>query len=216
MNLLKGTWEEERIKRYMEKYEWETLNGYRLLLIGVESNEDEMEKIHAMLLKKEGSDYFIIPVKYRSYLAVIVGAEDEMQVEFKAAVLFQAISHYAEDSLTGAMRVGVSGYFTSLQSCSTAVNQCLEAMMYGRQKDQKSVLTVYDDLSFKTRDEENRPLSEEEELYETIAEKNREKSVELLHEILQNTNHKNIWGIVGYFYKNIVFYFKAHLRDLRK
>ena len=196
INLLKGIWEKGRINQYLEKYEWKTCEGYRLMMLKLENKSIELERILNGMTKEMKESCFILPVKYRNYLAVIVGADDEMQVEYKTAVLFRDFAKYTRETFRNNIIAGISGYFTSLETCSLAVSQCMEAMMARAGKVQEeSVLAVYDDLALKSRNKESVSQGMESELYEAISEKNREKSLALLHQILQNTKVSELWGI---------------------
>ena len=194
-NLIKGSWDENRIGQYMEKYGWKTWKGYRLMLLKPEGEQMEIDAMLSGLSGEIKERCFILPVYFRDYIAVIVGADDEMRLEYEMAVLFRDMSEFAEKRYHTNMIAGVSGYFTSLENCSLAVSQCREAMRARAVEGQKSVLSVYDDLSLKERKKEMAFPGTEGEIYDGVRENDKKKTANALHEAFLFMKDSELWGI---------------------
>lgn len=192
INILKGLRDEKIVQYGMEQYGWEKEKGYRLLMVK-EGSGQEGEEIPKECLEEIAGQVFLQPVKYRGCLAILVGDEDEMKTDYRAAFVYQQLARY-EEAREKQLVVGVSGYFTDLKAGQRAVEQCLEAMTKRGQGHEGSLLVLYDD--FKLQAEEREEKKEEKDLLkEAIRENKKEQARRILHEMIYSPRMDSVWGI---------------------
>lgn len=190
INILKGIWDENMIQHYLQQYGWRSEKGYRLLFVKVKG---EFEWIESGLPAEIEQNVFLLPVKYKGYLAMLIGDEDETKTEYRTALVYRMLAQYYENQ-GKFIEAGVSGYFSKLETGNIAVEQCLESISLRAGGREDSVLVVYDDFWL----QEGKGKEEAEKkagLYEAIEQAQKERAVEILHEILSAPQLDNLWGI---------------------
>lgn len=217
-NLIKGELNESRIEAYIQKYGFERFPCYRLIVIrykkepGKEMAGDEME-----LKEKEGSFetrfllglpeeilrlFFIAPVYYDKMAVALVGADDEIALDQKAAYAFKMMKDFAQEELGARIAAGISRSFERLSHTNKAYQECLEVLNNRHRNDQESSLALYDDFMFMNVRNNAYDNGIERELCEAVRSGNPVESRRLLSLILQRMEPLGLWGIERNFYLN--------------
>lgn len=204
VNLLKDEMNELRIRAYFQKYNMQFCRCYRLLVIRCKTEEEErIENSVLEYLTQDIADaIFITPVIYENLIVCLIGDEDEVKLEYKAAYVFKCVKDYVDYNFQYRIAAGVSRTFYSLTRSSRAYSECMEVLNSRHKGEKDSTLALYDDYTFMNLNENAYDDSIEKELCNAVAGGNEEESRRLLELILKRMEPMGLWGIERNFYLN--------------
>lgn len=202
-DMMKGGMTEEKLTESLGKLETEPAACYRMIGMMTKYKTDfdkiELESFGNNLPEMPApmqSQLFLPPVVYRNMLLVLVGAEDEFQLDEKTAVVYKQIKDWAAQQSGHAIASGVSQMFTSLTHMGRAQQECSEALHNKQnQKDELSSLILYDD--YRTRDYMRNAydMIVENELTNAVASGNEEEAKHLLELCIERLEQFNVTGL---------------------
>lgn len=202
-DMMKGGMTEEKITESLDKLETKPAACYRMigLMAKQKTDQDKIELEGLVLNLPEipelvQAQLFMPAIIYRNMLLVLVGAEDEFQLDEKTAAVYKQIKDWAAEQSGHAIASGVSQMFTNLSHMSRAQQECSEALHNKQnQKDELSSLILYDD--YRTRDYMRNAydMIVENELTNAIASGNEEEARHLLELCIERLEQFHVTGL---------------------
>ena len=208
-NLIKGELNESRIDGALKKSEVTPWPVYRMvaLIYKGEGNESEQsrdtyEKIISNMPEEIRKDIFITPIFYRDKLICLVGAESDLEIDTKTALIYKEMKDYILDRFGFATASGISQPFHQLAHVRRAYNECEEALYNRMNKEDmdNSSLVLFDDYLLMNQVGNVYDMIMENELIQSIESCNEEEAVRLLELIIDRMDSKSVVGIERNFY----------------
>lgn len=208
-NLIEGELNEKNIEEALKKSEIMPLFAYRMIAMICKSVPYEEEKgkekyteILSALPKALENDIFITPVYYRDKLIFITGAQNDMDVDSKTAVLYKGLKDYIAESYGLVIASGISQPFHRLHHVRRAYSECAEALYNKSNKADMntSTLVLFDDYLMKSQVGNVYDMIMENELIQSITSCKEEEAKCLLNVIIDRMEVKNVVGIERNFY----------------
>lgn len=208
-NLIEGELNEKNIEEALKKSEIMPLFAYRMIAMICKSVPYEEEKIKekytailSALPKALENDIFIAPVYYRDKLIFITGAQNDMDVDAKTAVLYKGLKDYIAESYGLVIASGISQPFHRLHHVRRAYSECAEALYNKSNKADmnNSTLVLFDDYLMKSQVGNVYDMIMENELIQSITSGKEEEAACLLNVIIDRMEIKNVVGIERNFY----------------
>jgi AraC-like DNA-binding protein len=208
-NLIEGELNEKNIEEALKKSEIMPLFAYRMIAMICKSVPYEEEKgkekyteILSALPKVLENDIFITPVYYRDKLIFITGAQNDMDVDSKTAVLYKGLKDYIAESYGLVIASGISQPFHRLHHVRRAYSECAEALYNKSNKADMntSTLVLFDDYLMKSQVGNVYDMIMENELIQSITSCKEEEAKCLLNVIIDRMEVKNVVGIERNFY----------------
>lgn len=208
-NLIEGELNEKNIEEALKKSEIMPLFAYRMIAMICKSVPYEEEKgkekyteILSALPKALENDIFITPVYYRDKLIFITGAQNDVDVDSKTAVLYKGLKDYIAESYGLVIASGISQPFHRLHHVRRAYSECAEALYNKSNKADMntSTLVLFDDYLMKSQVGNVYDMIMENELIQSITSCKEEEAKCLLNVIIDRMEVKNVVGIERNFY----------------
>lgn len=208
-NLIEGELNEKNIEEALKKSEIMPLFAYRMIAMICKSVPYEEEKgkekyteILSALPKVLENDIFITPVYYRDKLIFITGAQNDVDVDSKTAVLYKGLKDYIAESYGLVIASGISQPFHRLHHVRRAYSECAEALYNKSNKADMntSTLVLFDDYLMKSQVGNVYDMIMENELIQSITSCKEEEAKCLLNVIIDRMEVKNVVGIERNFY----------------
>lgn len=208
-NLIEGELNEKNIEEALKKSEIMPLFAYRMIAMICKSVPYEEEKgkekyteILSALPKSLENDIFITPIYYRDKLIFITGAQNDMDVDSKTAVLYKGLKDYIAESYGLVIASGISQPFHRLHHVRRAYSECAEALYNKSNKADMntSTLVLFDDYLMKSQVGNVYDMIMENELIQSITSCKEEEAKCLLNVIIDRMEVKNVVGIERNFY----------------
>ncbi|MGC6176375.1 helix-turn-helix domain-containing protein [Lacrimispora sp. 38-1] len=208
-NLIEGELNEKNIEEALKKSEIMPLFAYRMIAMicksvpyEEEKGKDKYTEILSGLPKALENDIFIAPVYYRDKLIFIIGAQNDMDVDAKTAVLYKGLKDYIAESYGLVIASGISQPFHRLHHVRRAYSECAEALYNKSNKADmnNSTLVLFDDYLMKSQVGNVYDMIMENELIQSITSGKEEEAACLLNVIIDRMEIKNVVGIERNFY----------------
>lgn len=208
-NLIEGELNEKNIEEALKKSEIMPLFAYRMIAMICKSAPYEEEKgkekyteILSALPKALENDIFITPVYYRDKLIFITGAQNDMDLDARTAVLYKGLKDYIAESHGLVIASGISQPFHRLHHVRRAYSECAEALYNKSNKADMntSTLVLFDDYLMKSQVGNVYDMIMENELIQSITSGKEEEAECLLNVIIDRMEVKNVVGIERNFY----------------
>ena len=208
-NLIEGELNEKNIEEALKKSEIMPLFAYRMIAMicksvpyEEEKGKDKYTEILYGLPKALENDIFIAPVYYRDKLIFITGAQNDMDVDAKTAVLYKGLKDYIAEFHGLVIASGISQLFHRLHHVRRAYSECAEALYNKSNKADmnNSTLVLFDDYLMKSQVGNVYDMIMENELIQSITSGKEEEAECLLNVIIDRMEIKNVVGIERNFY----------------
>lgn len=208
-NLIEGELNEKNIEEALKKSEIMPLYAYRMIAMicksapyDEEKGKEKYTEILSALPKALENDIFIAPVYYRDKLIFITGAQNDMEVDAKTAVLYKGLKDYIAESYDLVIASGISQPFHRLHHVRRAYSECAEALYNKSNKADmnNSTLVLFDDYLMKSQVGNVYDMIMENELIQSITSGKEEEAACLLNVIIDRMEIKNVVGIERNFY----------------
>jgi AraC-like DNA-binding protein len=208
-NLIEGELNEKNIEEALKKSEIMPLFAYRMIAMicksvsyDEEKGKEKYTEILSALPKALENDIFIAPVYYRDKLIFITGAQNDMDVDAKTAVLYKGLKDYIAESYGLVIASGISQPFHRLHHVRRAYSECAEALYNKSNKADmnNSTLVLFDDYLMKSQVGNVYDMIMENELIQSITSGKEEEAACLLNVIIDRMEIKNVVGIERNFY----------------
>lgn len=221
-NLIKGELNEANLDSALKKSEVEPWPVYRMIALickgdnksetenlsqaGLDSEENQSrenyEKIIAGLPEEIRAGIFITPLFYRDKLICLVGAENDIEIDTKMAMLYKEMKDYIAENFGYATASGISQPFHKLSHVRRAYNECGEALYNRTNKEDmdNSSLVLFDDYLVMNQVGNVYDMIMENELIQSIESCNEEEANRLLELIVDRMDSKSVVGIERNFY----------------
>lgn len=209
-NLVKGELNIERIRDTMKKYEMEVYSSYRMLAIACKGGEElsieEQERLNRRLLEELPETVrkavFITPIIYANAVLLIIGENDDLDLDNKAALCYKQIKDYAAWAWGKNVAFGISQTFHELTNARRAYDECSEALHSKNhsRNENGSSLVLYDDYSLMDPAGNVYDRIMEDELIHAVDSCNEEEAARLLDLIVSRLEMKGASGMERSFY----------------
>ncbi len=208
-NLIEGELNEKNIEEALKKSEITPCPVYRMIAMiskNVQYDEEKIKENYSAILSSLPealeNDIFIAPVYYRDKMIFITGAENDMELDSKTALLYKGLKDYIEKSFGLIIASGISQPFHRLHHVWRAYSECAEALYNKSNKTDmnNSSLVLFDDYLMKSQVGNVYDMIMENELIQSITSCKEEEAACLLNLIIDRMEIKNVVGIERNFY----------------
>lgn len=208
-NLIEGELNEKNIEEALKKSEVIPCQAYRMIAMSCKNvpyDEEKMKEKYGEIVsdlpEALEADIFIAPVYYRDKLIFITGAENDMELDSKTAVLYKGLKDYFAKSFGLIIASGISQPFHRIHHVRRAYNECAEALYNKSNKADvnNSSLVLFDDYLMKSQVGNVYDMIMENELIQSVTSCKEEEAVCLLNLIIDRMENKNVVGIERNFY----------------
>lgn len=201
-NLIEGELNVKSIEDGLKKSGVIPWTVYRMIAINCKADQPDYSVILSNLPEELKNEIFIAPVYYRDKLIFIAGADNDMEVDQKTALLYKELKDYMASTYGTVIASGISQPFHKLHHVKRAYSECTEAL-YNRtnQADKgNSSLVLFDDFLLKSPAGNVYDLILENELIQAIISCKEEESACLFELVIDRMERKNVVGIERNFY----------------
>ena len=193
---------DQRIQEMLSKFGMEPWPVYRLLVMAVKNTESDtsVEELETEILMKIPDDIreliFAAPVRRERIMVFLMGGEEEILLDGKAAVFYKKMKDYVWEEFHELVATGISRPFQNLKNTESAYEECMEAL-HNRQNQNRehSTLVLYDDYSLRNRGRNVYDIVVETELVNAIENGNEEEAGRLLEMTLERMERREVVGI---------------------
>lgn len=208
-NLIEGELNEKNIEEALKKSEVIPCPAYRMIAMSCKNvpyDEEKMKEKYGEILSNLPealeTDIFIAPVYYRDKLIFITGAENDMELDSKTALLYKGLKDYIAKSFGFIIASGISQPFHRIHHVRRAYSECAEALYNKSNKTDvnNSSLVLFDDYLMKSQVGNVYDMIMENELIQSVTSCKEEEAVCLLNLIIDRMENKNVVGIERNFY----------------